>query len=143
LRVRAAGDGERLFGLSVRLADGTPFYSVTDRQAPKGQFNILLVTQAQADDLDEANQDAATESDKDAGRNDAGQSDAANDERQDAPEPSEPATTRAGPADELRLIVPKTRGFVLFRVLSLRESDYSETAARRSTISCTPEKLEP
>jgi len=140
LRVRAASDGERLFAVSVRLADGTPFYSVTERQSPKGQFNILLVTQAQADDLDEANQDEpgqpleATTQKK---------NDAADDERQDASEPAEPAASRAEPADELRLIVPKPRGFVLFRVLSLRESDYAETAARRSTISCTPEKLEP
>jgi len=86
MRVRAAGDGERLFAVSVRLADGTPFYSVTERQAPKGQFNILLVTQAQADDLDEANseepgqdQQAATEKNNDA----------ADDERQDGSEPPE------------------------------------------------------
>ena len=49
LRLRASADGDRPLSVSVRLADGTVIYSAGDRQTPGGRFNILVVTQAQAD----------------------------------------------------------------------------------------------
>jgi uncharacterized membrane protein len=54
LRLRAAADGDHPFSVSVRLADGTIIYSGNDRQTPHGRFNVLIVTQAQADAQDSA-----------------------------------------------------------------------------------------
>ncbi|MGO9391551.1 hypothetical protein [Rhodoblastus sp.] len=52
LRLRARADGDHPFAVSVRLADGTIIFSANDRQAPKGRFDILILTQAQADEQD-------------------------------------------------------------------------------------------
>ncbi len=114
LRLRAHSDGDRPFSVSVRLPDGVIIYSANDRQTPKGIFNILIVTQAQADAQDSA-------------REDADQGDGAG----------------ASPADdELRLISPERTGFALFRSLSLREGGY-EAATDRTKIECAIEKPTP
>ena len=52
LRLLASTDGDRPFSVSVRLADGAIIYSGNDRQTPHGRFDILIVTQAQADERD-------------------------------------------------------------------------------------------
>ncbi len=52
LRLRARADGDHPFAISVRLADGAIIFSANDRQAPKGRFDILILTQAQADEQD-------------------------------------------------------------------------------------------
>jgi uncharacterized membrane protein len=58
LRLRATGDGEHFLSVSVRLADGAVIYSGNDSHAPRGRFNILVLTRIQADALDEAAEDA-------------------------------------------------------------------------------------
>jgi len=45
--------------------------------------------------------------------------------------------------DELRLVSPGARGFVVFRVLASREGDYDAAAAARNGLSCALEKPEP
>jgi uncharacterized membrane protein len=52
LRLRARADGDHPFAVSVRLADGTIIYSANDRQSPNARFDILIMTQAQADEQD-------------------------------------------------------------------------------------------
>ena len=116
LRLRASADGDRPLSVSVRLADGTVIYSAGDRHTPGGRFNIVIVTQAQADA-----QDAARER-------------AEQDATGEANEPSGPAD------DELRLISPGKTGFAVFRVLALRESDYEKAAARLDAVACSMEK---
>ena len=70
---------------------------------PHGRFNVLVVTQAQADAQDAAQDDA----------DQAG----------------------AGAADdELRLVSPSARGFVVFRALASREGDYDAAAAARGRL---------
>ncbi len=65
LRLRARADGDHPCAVSVRLADGTIIFSANDRQTPKGRFDILILTQAQADEQDfqrdssETNEEAA------------------------------------------------------------------------------------
>ena len=116
LRLRVAADGDRPLSVSVRLADGTVIYSAGDRHTPGGRFNIVIVTQAQADA-----QDAARER---AEQNDS----------EEANKPNSPAE------DELRLISPGKTGFAVFRVLALRESDYEKAAARLDAAACSMEK---
>jgi uncharacterized membrane protein len=119
LRVRASADGDHPFSVSVRLADGTLLFSSNDRQTPKGRFNILIVTQAQADVLADA---------QDVLRDNA---------EQDENSASKPG---ASEEDELRLISPAKTGFALFRAVSLRESDYDAAAAALSSVECAMEK---
>lgn len=57
LRLRATADGDHPLSVSVRLADGAVIYSGSDAQAPGGRFNILIVTHAQADAIDAAQDD--------------------------------------------------------------------------------------
>jgi uncharacterized membrane protein len=118
LRLRASADGDRPLSVSVRLADGTVIYSAADRQTPGGRFNIVIVTQAQADA-----QDAARERTE-------------QDDSEEANKPSAP------PEDELRLISPGKTGFAVFRVLALRESDYETAVARIDAVSCSMEKAQ-
>jgi uncharacterized membrane protein len=113
LRVRAAADGDRPTSISVRLADGTIIYSANDKQTPNGKFNVLVVTQAQADALDSAQDN------------------------------SEQTGAGGGATDELRLVSPGARGFVLFRTLALREGDYEAAAAARGGFACATEKPAP
>jgi uncharacterized membrane protein len=113
LRVRAAADGDRPTSISVRLADGTIIYSANDKQTPNGKFNVLIVTQAQADALDSAQDNA------------------------------EQTGAGGGASDELRLVSPGARGFVLFRALALREGDYDAAAAARDGFACATEKPAP
>jgi uncharacterized membrane protein len=110
LRLRAAADGDHPLSVSVRLTDGAAIYSGSDAQTPQGRFNILIVTQAQADARDAAQDD------------------------QDE--------TAAPPADagELRLIAPRRKGFVLFRLLALREGEAESVAAQRAGFACAMEK---
>ncbi len=115
LRLRASADGDRPLSVSVRLADGTVIYSAADRQTPSGRFNIVIVTQAQADA-------------QDAARERAEQDDTVEAEKSGPPE------------DELRLISPGKTGFAVFRVLALRESDYKTAVARIDAVSCSLEK---
>ena len=96
MRLRAESDGEHPLSVSLRLADGSTFYSGSDRQAPEGRFNILIVTQPQADAIDEAHDNA-----------DVGDG---------AAKPAE--------LDELRLISPRLKGFAIFRQMALRDGDY-------------------
>ena len=111
LRLRASADGDRPLSVSVRLADGTVIYSAGDRQTPGGRFNIVIVTQAQADA-----QDAARERAED----DSGEA-----------KPAE---------DELRLISPGKSGFAVVRSFALRESDYEKAAAQLDAVACSMEK---
>jgi uncharacterized membrane protein len=113
LRLRALADGDHPVSVSVRLADGTIIYSANDRQTPHGRFNVLIVTQAQADAQDSA-QDNADQKGADAAAD-----------------------------DELRLVSPGARGFVVFRALSLREGDYDAAAATRDSFDCSVEKTTP
>ncbi|WP_294540556.1 hypothetical protein [uncultured Rhodoblastus sp.] len=115
LRLRARADNDHPFSVSVRLADGTIIYSANDRQTPKGSFNILIVTQAQADASDLQRDNAG------ADENAAGDAGTVNE-------------------DELRLISPAKAGFALFRALSLRESDYDAAAAALASVECAVEK---
>jgi uncharacterized membrane protein len=48
-----------------------------------------------------------------------------------------------GASDELRLVSPGARGFVLFRTLGLREGDYEAAAAARGGFECSVEKSAP
>jgi uncharacterized membrane protein len=112
LRLRAAADGDHPASVSVRLADGTIIYSANDKQTPNGKFNVLVVTQTQADALDSAQENANQ-------------------------------TGAGGGDDELRLVSPGARGFVLFRTLGLREGDYEAAAAARSGFECSVEKPAP
>jgi uncharacterized membrane protein len=121
LRLRALADGDHPFSVSVRLADGAVVYSGNDRQTPHRRFNILLVTQAQADALDASSENS----------DDGGASDNTNNP------PNNPAD------DVLRLISPAAKGFAVFRALSLREGDYEEAAAARTNIQCTVETARP
>lgn len=118
LRLRARADGGHPFSVSVRLADGTVLFSANDRQTPGGRFDILIVTQTQAD---------------------------AQDLLRDNAEQEEIAFGKAGSLDdnEVRLISPAKTGFALFRALSLRESDYDAAAAALSTVECALEKPGP
>jgi uncharacterized membrane protein len=115
LRLRGRADGDHPFSVSVRLADGTILFSANDRQTPNGRFNILIVTQAQAD---------------------------AQDLLRDNAEPDEKPASAAGvpEEDELRLISPAKTGFALFRALSQRESDYDAADAALSSVDCALEK---
>lgn len=113
LRLRASADGDHPFSISVRLADGTIIYSANERHTPHGRFNVLIVTQAQANA-----QDAAEEVSDQGGADDSAE-------------------------DQLRLVSPSARGFALFRVLSLREGDYEAAAAARARIECKVEKAGP
>jgi uncharacterized membrane protein len=112
LRLRASADGDRPLSVSVRLADGTVIYSASDRHTPGGRFNIVIVTQAQADA-----EDAARER--------------AEDDSGEAPKSAE---------DELRLISPGKTGFAVVRTLALRESDYEKAAASLDAVACSMEK---
>ncbi|HUO55100.1 MAG TPA: hypothetical protein VMU18_10180 [Rhodoblastus sp.] len=129
LRLRADADGDHPFSLSVRLADGTIIYSANDRQTPQGKFDVLIVTQAQADA-----QDSKEESKEDV-KPDGAQDSAA----------SASAAGAAGDAveNELRLVSPGARGFAVFRVLSLRYGDYDAAAAARAEAQCQLEKPTP
>jgi uncharacterized membrane protein len=120
LRLRARSDGDHPISISLRLAEGTVIYSANDRQTPRGRFNILVVTQDQADAIDAASDDA----DQQDGADKAADKKA--DERQ----------------DELRLISPGKKGFALVRALSLREGDY-DAAATGAKIDCAMEKSAP
>jgi uncharacterized membrane protein len=51
--------------------------------------------------------------------------------------------TGSGASDELRLVSPGARGFVLFRTLGLREGDYEAAAAARGGFECSIEKQAP
>jgi uncharacterized membrane protein len=113
LRVRAAADGDHPASVSVRLADGTIIYSANDKQTPNGKFNVLVVTQAQADALDSAQDN------------------------------TDQTGASGGGDDELRLVSPSARGFVLFRTLGLREGDYEAAAAARGGFACSVEKQAP
>ncbi len=120
MRLRAAADGDHPLSVSVRLSDGTIIYSAGDRQTPNGRFNILIVTQSQANAQDAARENADDEEADDAEKK------------------------NANPADEeLRLISPAKTGFVAVRVLSLREGDYEAAAARRESVQCAVEKPAP
>jgi uncharacterized membrane protein len=107
LRLRANADGDRPLSVSVRLADGTVIYSSGDRQTPGGRFNIVIMTQAQADA-----RDAASERVEDS------------------------AESEKSAENELRLISPGKTGFAVFRVLALRESDYEAASARLDSVQC-------
>jgi uncharacterized membrane protein len=111
LRLRATADGDHPLSVSVRLADGRIVYSASDAQTPHGRFNILIVTQAQADAIDEAQ------------------------DKQD-----EEVTRASADADELRLVVARRRGFAMFRLLALREGDAERVAAQRAGFECKAEK---
>lgn len=113
LRLRAAADGDHPFSISVRLADGTVIYSGNDRQTPNGRFNVLIVTQAQADAQDSAEEN------------------------------SDQGGTTAATDDQLRLVSPGARGFALFRTLGFSDGDYEDAAAARTGIQCTVEKPAP
>jgi uncharacterized membrane protein len=113
LRLRAAADGDHPASVSVRLADGTIIYSANDRQTPNGKFNVLIVTQAQADALDSAQENA------------------------------DQTGAAGGGDDELRLVSPGARGFVLFRTLGMREGDYEAAASARGGFACSVEKPAP
>ncbi|MCI4680539.1 hypothetical protein K9U39_04010 [Rhodoblastus acidophilus] len=130
LRLRAQADGDRPFSVSVRLTDGTIIYSGNDRQTPGGTFNILIVSQAQADALDPS-QDTNQDADQGSGQA-SGQGSGQGSGQDAAPTP--------GPGDELRLVSPSPRGFAVFRVLSLREGDYDAAAAALASAQCSMEK---
>jgi uncharacterized membrane protein len=128
LRLRARSDGDHPVSVSLRLADGTVIYSANDRQSPNGRFNLLVVTQDQADALDAASENAGQPENEDKSE-EKGADNAAR---------SQDDRTQ----DELRLISPRKKGFVLVRALSLREGDY-ETAATAAKIDCAIEKPAP
>jgi uncharacterized membrane protein len=110
LRLRAQADGDHPLSVSVRLANGAIIYSGADTQAPRGRFNILILTKAQADALDEARDDM------------------------------EEAERAAADADELRLVSPSPKGFALFRLLALREGEAETIGAQRAGFECKKEK---
>lgn len=58
LRLRAQADGDHPLSVSVRLDDGVIIYSANDKQTPQGRFDLLIVTQAQADAQDLSDADA-------------------------------------------------------------------------------------
>ena len=114
LRLRATADGDHPLSISVRLTDGATIYSGSDRQTPQGRFNILIVTQDQADALDEARDNQDTES-VDANRD----------------------------ADELRLIAPRRKGFAMFRLLALREGVIEAVATQSAGFECKNQNPSP
>ena len=116
-RIRAQADGAHPFSISMRLTDGTIFYSGNDRDAPSGRFNIRIVTQKQAD-AEDVSQNSGDEA---------------------APAPGQSGATD----DELRLASPTLRGFVVFRVLASREEDYDAARSALATARCATEKPSP
>jgi uncharacterized membrane protein len=115
LRLRATADGDHPLSVSVRLANGATIYSGSDRQTPLGRFNILIVTQSQADALDEARDNRDNEAGVDTSRD----------------------------ADELRLIAPRRKGFAMFRLLALREGEMDAVATQSAGFECKNEKPSP
>jgi uncharacterized membrane protein len=75
-----------------------------------GRFNILIATRAQADAVDEA---------------------------RDALDDAERAALEA---DELRLVAPQPEGFVMFRLLALRQGEADSVGAQRDSFTCKVEK---
>jgi uncharacterized membrane protein len=114
LRLKATAPGEIPVSVSVRLADGTIVYSANDRQTPHGKFSIRVMTQAQSDALEDADQEGADKQGADAATD-----------------------------DELRLVSPGLRGFAVFRALSPREGDYEAAAAAREGFECSIERAAP
>jgi uncharacterized membrane protein len=58
VRLRASLTPESLMMLSFHSRYGDVFYSMTDRSAPRGRLDVLLLTQAQLDDVEaEDNED--------------------------------------------------------------------------------------
>jgi len=110
LRLRAQADGDHPLSVSVRLANGVILYSGADNQTPHGRFNILIVTRAQGEAIDEA-RDAMGEAER-----------------------------AALEADELRLVSPDAKGFALFRLLALREGEAATFGAQRAAYTCKKEK---
>jgi len=110
LRLRAQADGDHPLSVSVRLANGAIIYSGADPQTPQGRFNIVIVTRAQADAIDEARENL------------------------------DEAERAAAEADELRLVAPSSKGFVLFRLVALRESEAEAVGAQRAGFECKNEK---
>ena len=110
LRLRAQADGDHPLSVSVRLANGAIIYSGADNQTPHGRFNILIVTRAQADSIDEAREDM------------------------------DEAELAAAEAGELRLVAPASRGFALFRLLALRQGEAETIGAQRAGFECKIEK---
>jgi uncharacterized membrane protein len=119
LRVRAIADGDHPLSVSVRLADGATIYSGSDRQSPRGRFNILIVTQDQADAIDEA-RDNRDQDDEDNDKN----------------------AVQSRDADELRLIAPRRKGLALFRLMALREGEIEAIATQRAGFECASERPE-
>ena len=110
LRLRAQADGDHPLSVSVRLANGAIIWSGSDTQTPHGQFNIVIVTRAQADAIDEAREDL------------------------------DDAERAAAEAAELRLVAPAAKGFALFRLLALREGEAEAIGAQRAGFECKGEK---
>lgn len=114
LRLRARADGDHPLSVSVRLADGTVIYSAGDRQTPGGRFNLLVMTEKQAEAREQALEAAEEESD----------------------------AKREG-EDELRLVSPGKAGFAVARALSLREGGFGEAASQLANVECAVEKPVP
>jgi uncharacterized membrane protein len=109
LRLRATADGDHPLSVSVRMANGAVVYSGSDNQT-HGRFNILIVTRAQADAVDEAR-----------------------DQMDDA-------ARAALEADELRLVAPQAKGFAMFRLLALRQGETENVGAQRDGFECKVER---
>jgi uncharacterized membrane protein len=110
LRLRAQADGDHPLSVSVRLANGAIIYSGADTQTPHGRFNILIVTRAQADAIDESREDL------------------------------DEAERASAEAAELRLVAPSPKGFALFRLLALRQGEAEAMSAQRAGFECKEEK---
>jgi uncharacterized membrane protein len=110
LRLRAQADGDHPLSVSVRLANGAIIYSGADTQTPHGRFNILIVTRAQADAIDESREDL------------------------------DEAERASAEAAELRLVAPSPKGFALFRLLALRQGEAEAMGAQRAGFECKEEK---
>lgn len=148
LHLTAAADGERPFSLSIRLIDGAILYSSNDRQTPHGRFDVVILTQAQADAQDRAeaqSQDRAeaqiedraqAQSQDRAQEKDDALAKAETNAASEADKASDGAPVPAADAAPLRLIAPAPRGFAVFRVLARDDADYEAAAARRAAIAC-------
>lgn len=103
LRLRGRLSPDNLMLFSFHGSDGRTFFSMTDRGTAHGKLDVLILTQAQLDDVE------------------------ANDNEDEPPQ-------------DLRIVSPDRRGFVLLRALAERPGDFPDAEARIAAVRCTAER---
>lgn len=102
VRLRGPAVADQLTTMSMHSDRGDVFYSLTDRSALQGRFDIEVMTQAQLDAAE------------------------ANDNEDE-------------PAQELRILAPSARGFIIIQTFMERPSSQIDAHQRLNALSCTQE----